>query len=232
MKTYCLSDIHGHLNELQKFTKTLSKDDVVYVLGDAVDKGPDSIKTLQFIMKDKKFHMILGNHDYMMYRYLTAENDYVKEQYSIQWLDLNQGNLTLKEFNNLKQDSKDKIIDYLSNLPLSYEITVNNRNFLLAHADPFANKKLKASDKSDEVENSLWTRVFDYERVYHKDKIVIIGHTPVQTIFDDFKAKPYYYPMRIDKASIIVIDGGLAAKELIDGKLIVFCLDDLSYETY
>ena len=73
MKTYCIADVHGHLDNLYLFVKTLDKDDRVFVLGDAIDKGPMSLGCLQYIMADTRFTMLLGNHEYMMFNLLSQE---------------------------------------------------------------------------------------------------------------------------------------------------------------
>ena len=40
MKTYCISDIHGHYQNFLAFYETLEEDDLVYVLGDVIDVLP------------------------------------------------------------------------------------------------------------------------------------------------------------------------------------------------
>ncbi|MCR5673655.1 MAG: fructose-bisphosphatase class III [Lachnospiraceae bacterium] len=38
-------------------------DDELYVIGDAIDRGPDGIKLLKHIKKQKNMDLILGNHE-------------------------------------------------------------------------------------------------------------------------------------------------------------------------
>ena len=231
MKTYCISDIHGHLDNLKRFTKTLSKNDRVYVLGDVVDKGPKSIECLLFIMNDKRFKLLLGNHDYMMYKYITSLDIETKYMYFNQWFKLNEGEKTFNKFNSLDHKTQDKIIDYLSNLQTGLLVKVKDKSYLLAHADPNAREDIKAKDNPDIVEDIVWRRIYKYDFDFRKEK-VIVGHTPVQLLYEDLICKPYFKAETIDKAKVIVIDGGLANVDITKGKLIALCLDDLTYTIY
>ena len=48
-----VSDVHGHLNHLIQLLKKInySGDDILVIVGDIVDKGPDSLRTLQYVME-------------------------------------------------------------------------------------------------------------------------------------------------------------------------------------
>ncbi|MCD7806183.1 MAG: metallophosphoesterase, partial [Lachnospiraceae bacterium] len=48
-----MSDIHGHMDNLFHLLKKLnySRDDILVIIGDLVDKGPDSLRTLRYIME-------------------------------------------------------------------------------------------------------------------------------------------------------------------------------------
>ena len=68
---YICSDIHG---EYELFLKLLDKinfsdSDVLYICGDVVEKGPDSIKLLKYIFDRKNIKMIMGNHEYGFLKY-------------------------------------------------------------------------------------------------------------------------------------------------------------------
>lgn len=231
MKTYCISDIHGHLDNLKRFANTLSKNDRVFVLGDVVDKGPKSIECLLYIMNDKRFKLILGNHDYMMYKYISTDDIEIKLVYFNQWFQLNEGEKTFNKFTKLDEKTQDLITDYLSNLKTGLKVKVNGKSFFLSHTDPNASEDLKASDDPSTVEDTVWRRIYKYDFDFRKET-VIVGHTPVQLLYEDLVCKPYYEAESIDKAKVIVIDGGLANVDITKGKLIALCLDDLTYKTY
>ena len=50
---YVLSDLHGHYNIFIKMLEKInfSDDDVLYILGDCCDRGPDSLKFI-YIFKN------------------------------------------------------------------------------------------------------------------------------------------------------------------------------------
>lgn len=61
-----IGDIHGHYIQFRNLLRKLkynAKKDHIIVLGDFVSKGPDSVKVLDYLMKNK-IDCILGNHEY------------------------------------------------------------------------------------------------------------------------------------------------------------------------
>ena len=231
MKTYCISDIHGHLENFIKFKESLNSDDKVFVLGDVIDKGENSIEILQYIMDDDRFTMILGNHEYMMWRYLIAEPaSFEKEETASLWMDLNDGFNTFYQFEQLSREERNNIITFLASLSVSIpEVIVGERKYYLAHANPYVKNDLDITGDVSEVENAVWERIELKGEKPFEDKQVIIGHTCVQEYFDE--CRPAYFTEDIKDAPIIDIDGGLAYP-FSNKKLIALCLDDLSYKLY
>jgi len=239
MKTYCISDIHAHLDNLERFIDTLEKDDRIFVLGDVVDKGPEAIKCLDIIMKDNRFRMLLGNHEYMMFNLLSLEPgtyEY-KEAYKT-WVDWNEGGDTLDQYNKLPKYKQIEIYNYIKRLPLNIpNIKVGDRTFYLVHSCPHSDIKLTMEDVgySDlKIGSYVWDRVNPLDKMDIENQIVIAGHTIVQEylgLFTD-KIEPVFdCKDNINKAHYIDIDGGLATG-LPNSKLISLCLDDLSYSLY
>ena len=64
-KTYVISDIHAHMAPLAGFLRSINDDDIVYILGDIVDKGPDGLDPFLTILDDLRCILILGNHELM-----------------------------------------------------------------------------------------------------------------------------------------------------------------------
>ena len=64
--TYVVSDIHGNYEKFKSLLKVINlKDsDVLYVLGDVVDYGEDSIKLINDISMRYNVLPILGEHDF------------------------------------------------------------------------------------------------------------------------------------------------------------------------
>ena len=70
---YAISDIHGCYKTLQVLfqqLESISIDNKYYFLGDYIDRGPDSRKVLDFLMKlrnkNKDVVILRGNHEQMM----------------------------------------------------------------------------------------------------------------------------------------------------------------------
>lgn len=66
---YLISDLHGY--PFERFTELLqragfSDDDLLYVLGDVVDRGEDGVRYLLWLKKQKNIELLLGNHELMM----------------------------------------------------------------------------------------------------------------------------------------------------------------------
>lgn len=123
---YIIADIHGCYNEYINLLKKInfSDNDILYILGDVVDRGPEPIKILQDMMKRSNVFLIIGNHEFMMYTILkklaveiTSENceNYLEAddilKYNL-WLQ-NGGYNTSKQFSKLSQDEKEDILDYI-----------------------------------------------------------------------------------------------------------------------
>ena len=71
---YCISDIHGYYD---LFCRLLDKirfggGDRLYVLGDMIDKGPDSIRLAKLLFSMPNVHCIAGNHEYDFLKYYRA----------------------------------------------------------------------------------------------------------------------------------------------------------------
>ena len=244
MKIYCISDIHGHWDNFKRFIDTLEKDDVVYVLGDVIDKGAEPIKCLKYIMNDPRFTMILGNHEYMMYQYLSTEIPYEQEELYVQWVMCNSGRDTLVEYRKLDEKDQDEILNFIKDLPLNIpNLKVGDRTYYLVHSNPHSYEKLRMEDvgfDDDVIVSYVWDRVNPMDRIAVKDQIVVAGHTFVQEYlgYYDIEVKPVFSYKKnygsepdIKNTNYIDIDGGLAA-DLPNSKLIALCLDDLTFKVY
>ena len=69
---YVISDIHGCYREYMALLHQLclSENDHLYILGDAVDKGPAPIKVMQDLIHRKNMTYLLGNHDFLFCYFL------------------------------------------------------------------------------------------------------------------------------------------------------------------
>ena len=63
-----MSDIHGCGNMYHEMLRKIQfcDSDHLYILGDAIDRGPDGISILEDILRRKNVTMLLGNYEHMM----------------------------------------------------------------------------------------------------------------------------------------------------------------------
>lgn len=224
---YVISDIHGYYNQFIELLELiqLNDDDILYVLGDVVDRGPNPIKTLLKLMEMPNAVCIVGNHELMALDGLRFLNTSITTE-SVDSIDAELlGNLidwqrngnetTIEDFNQLDQEMRREVLSFIMEFSMYEELTVNGQKYLLVHAglgDYSPEKQIE--DYS--LKNLVWDRA-DYDMQYFKDTIVITGHTPTQLI----EGNPN--PGRIYKQlNHIAIDCGCG---MPDGRLAAICLE-------
>ncbi|MCM1299608.1 MAG: metallophosphoesterase [Firmicutes bacterium] len=230
MATYCISDIHGDYERyraiLQKIN--LRDRDTLYVIGDVIDRGKDSLKILKDMMMRVNVIPIIGNHEYMAINCLKfLMKDITKEEIAkldkdiveglLEWQNVG-GQTTIDEFHRLSAEDKEDIIDYLSEFTLYEEAEAGGKSFVLVHAG------LEGFDPDKSLDDyKLHEMIFntpDYSRVYFKDKYLVTGHLPTAFIEENPE------PNKIFKANNhIAIDCG-CGMGMEDGRLGAICLDD------
>ena len=68
---YCLSDIHGCYSLFCRLLEEIrfGGGDTLYVLGDIIDKGPESVRLLRLLFSMPNAYCIAGNHEYDFLKY-------------------------------------------------------------------------------------------------------------------------------------------------------------------
>ena len=143
---YVTSDLHGY--PLKEFKKLLDKanftsDDYCFVLGDVIDRGPESVKLLEWLMLQPNIELLLGNHEAVLLSNLFLFSEVTDD--SINKLNLEQlelfnawmnegGKATVDELRKRPKEVIDDIIDYIKDAPIYECINVNGRDFLLSHS--------------------------------------------------------------------------------------------------
>lgn len=227
MATYVMSDIHGNYQKYQQALKTinLQENDILYVLGDVIDRGTGSCKILLDMMCHFNIIPLLGNHEFMAITVLSKLVEEITEDTidgfnqdfmtgMLTWFE-NGGQSTLEEFKRLSVDDRQAILEYLDEFELYEEITVNGQDYILVHAGlgNFEKTKRLSDYQLHEV---IWTKT-DYAKVYYNDKILITGHTPVQLISHEKSGQI------LKMNNHIAIDCGCGFNK----KLGVLCLDTM-----
>lgn len=188
MSIYVCSDIHGQYELYKKMLEEISfsDSDHMYILGDVIDRGPNSIDLLLDIEKRENMTCIIGNHELMMW------DHFMNNPHGEIWMLAANGALKTKsDFLRLPQEVHERLLyEFIRNWYLQIELTVNEKTFLLSHSSFIDDKgTVKWADLPDEtVFETVWDspwRMWEYRSLesYKTDgRIHVIGHVPVQHI--------------------------------------------------
>lgn len=222
------SDIHGYLSYFKEILKkaSFSDEDILFIVGDMIEKGPESLNTLRYIMelcKQGNVIPLIGNVDAyrlkLIYE-LSEENvcsfyNYV--QNLRQWIGTSFYEELAAECGytiNSPDDillSKHAVIahfenefKFLANLPT----VVETQNYIFVHGG------LRKKQVSDNLGKSVFELTkfdaFAENTSYVFDKYVIAGHWPVVLYGSDI---PQMNPIINRDKKIISIDGGCGVKK-------------------
>ncbi len=169
---YCISDIHGHYELFCRLMDKIkfSGGDRLYVLGDVIDKGPDSVKLLRTLLSMRGAECIAGNHEYDFLKYyrglLRVDTD-PDEVYAKLRAYFPDGRLLDSE-----------TVDALDLMPFYIETD----KFIGVHAGlPLRQDGTLAPIEEATCEQLVYDRRFkDADVLPQGGKCVLFGHTPVR----------------------------------------------------
>ncbi|MDT8401756.1 MAG: metallophosphoesterase family protein [Bacteroidales bacterium] len=174
----CIYSLDVLINDLIKLTKK----DKLILLGDYIDRGPDSKAVLDLIMKlsSEAYDVVplMGNHENMMINAPESPLD------NYNWM-MNGGDETLRSFGVSSVNGIEReYMDFLSSMPYYHQ----TGNFIFVHGgfnddidDPFSN-----------TYSMIWERRYAYHSPVFKDKIIVHGHRPhpLSELKEQLKHKP------------------------------------------
>lgn len=166
MGTYVVSDLHGEAHLFHKLLDQIrfSDEDLLYILGDVIDRGPDGIALLQEIITTPNIILLLGNHEYMMLQYFSPK---ATETEVRRW-NKNGNTPTRDAYLELDPTEQMRITEYLQSLPTHMEVTISSKTYYLVHGFPGEN-----------VHDEVWHRPSMTDTNPIPNTTLIIGHTPV-----------------------------------------------------
>lgn len=200
--TWAIGDVHGCAKTLKALYKRLNSPKKVYILGDYINRGPDSKAVIDFVMKHKEIVPLMGNHEHI---FLNALNSDV----GLKMFMKRGGDKTLASFG----------VETIDQIPAKYKKWIRSlglfakyKKFYLSHAGVDLNEKkkdpLRTSPKN--IAFILYNRQVKAPK--NSDHRIVVGHTPTKlTKIHESAEKGKVY-----------IDGGC----VYGGSLIAFCLDD------
>lgn len=183
MRNIAISDIHGCRNTfyqlLDKIAFSLS--DRLYILGDYVDRGPDSKGVIDLIRQLQKqgyrITCLKGNHEELVLR--AANGDF---RFLEKWL-ITDGKDTMDSFGvSSCADIPAAYLQWMDALPYFLEVD----NYILVHAG----LDFRLDDPFSDTREMCWLRNW-YENIRYDwlaARVIVHGHTPVdlETIENQF----------------------------------------------
>ncbi len=208
-RAFVTSDIHGCFRELESLLEKMNgnfRKDRLIVLGDTIDRGPQSYEVVRKLIDlQKQFgaeHCILlrGNHEQMAIDYETEGNRL--------W-DYNGNQATIDSFR-AHQDDIVHYLDVFRSWPLIYQ----DAHAIYVHAG--INPHVSLDQQQPEDLLGIREEFFRSRKKF--PKTVIYGHTP--TLFLTGRDIPIFQSDRIAVDTGCVYGGSLTGLEFIDGQLV------------
>lgn len=236
MNRYAIADLHGQLDLLCQVKEYLHEDDILYILGDSGDRGPQPWATLKMSLNDPQFIYLMGNHDLML---LDAIDTVLKEgdealmhlynrvnsRDPIGICYLNGGLSTLEGW--IADPNRERYYQKLRMAPLEVRLAAYDRKHFiyLTHAG------LDPNYYVENVGEFVWSRLHAYSRWDNPDNHLIIGgHTPIESMIrklpkDTYVLKDY---LLYDNNSRINIDKGAC----FTGETVLLNIDTLESKIF
>lgn len=204
MRQFAISDIHGCLRSFEALLDKigLNQEDELYLLGDYIDRGPDSKGVIDRVLALQEqgytIHGLIGNHELMM---VFGADD---KSWNKTWL-FNGGKATLESFD-VKAAREIPVRYFEFILGLSYYFEVDN--YLLVHAGLNFEEKAPLQDQ----DSMLWIRDwYDHiDRDWLDGRVIVHGHTPVP------RDIPRQQLERLDEHPVLDIDCGCVFDKAAD----------------
>lgn len=240
------SDIHGHLENLVGLLGKLrySADDILVIVGDLIDKGPESLRTVRYIMElSSKGPVFLSEGNVEEHRLellcdttVGSEErfcDFVHWQYK-SWgrgllpdmlaeLDLDVEQLTADNADACRRRLREHFapeIDFLRGLPTILDMG----SYIFVHGGIPTDdlQSLTGTERHDWLKNDCFL-----EKGFHFSKCVVTGHWPVSLYrHEEADLRPLFaYERRI-----ISMDGGCGLKEVGQLNALIFPDRDAAME--
>ena len=241
-----MSDIHGHLENMQGLLEKLEYDaeDILVIVGDLVDKGPESLRTVRYIMglaANAQIFVSEGNVEEHRLEILCDTTAGSEERFRefIHWqkkhwgrgllldmlaeLDISATELTLEDTPACRKRMWEHFapeIAFLRQLPAILEMD----DYLFVHGGIPTDdlESLTETDRHAWLKNDCFL-----EKGYRFSRCVVTGHWPVSLYrHEEADLRPIFeYERRI-----ICMDGGCGLKEVGQLNALVFSDKDAAME--
>jgi len=229
-----ISDVHGHLEVFESLIAEakLQPEDHLIIIGDFINKGPDSLPTLRKMMaltKRPNTYILKGNHEYFICHYLYEDPTsdrflhFLKEDHfeTILHDTCIDGDFDLYNCKHLEDLIQWQMTHYKSELDF-----INTRPIIAFVDDMTFVHGGYCKEVDVETDEGKLLKFDDYNHLsVVNDDTVIVGHWPTANLRTDSNTNTPYFNK---EKNIINIDGGIGVKssgemnaliiEKIDGK--------------
>ena len=185
-RVWVIGDVHGFNETLRQLVASLELaiNDRVVLLGDLIDRGPDSFDVVRFAREDPRIHCIKGNHEAMMTENFELELIDHPDQGMAKWL-YNGGHETVASYiRAFPKDARGSLewmieadVAWMRLLPAHIVLD----QWRLVHAG--YNPRLEMNEQR--LEDLLWIR-----KPFHTawqpldlERTVLFGHTPTMNLY-------------------------------------------------
>jgi len=247
-----ISDIHGHLEHLQKALEKAAfcEDDILIIDGDILEKGPDSLGALRYVMRlyeKGNVIVLLGNVDAYCIQLMNELDADTAPEFYARVCDLRTwcastfydelahacGHEVRSEEDALRLKGEifarfEKELSFMSALPT----VVETQKYVFVHGGL---RKKRVEDNCDERFYALTKYdAFMTETEHVFEKYVVVGHWPVALYSDRLQQ---LNPIIDREKHIISIDGGCGIKDECQLNVLIIpeaeCgIDEISYISY
>ena len=185
--TYVIADICGNYQKFKELMDNvlISDSDTLYILGNTVDFGDEPMELIEDISMRANVYAVAGSRDYLAARMLygfdkmlkggtTPDASYISEMTA--WVSEG-GQTTLDGFRALDADSREGVLDYLSEMTLYEEANVKGKTYILM------SRGIANYDADTDLEDYEPEDFFaeDAEAPEIKDAIVVVGGEPTKS---------------------------------------------------
>jgi bis(5'-nucleosyl)-tetraphosphatase (symmetrical) len=171
-RTFFIGDVHGCIEEFSELFEKFSPnaEDKIYQTGDLINKGPNSVATVEFVLKHN-IKCVLGNHEAKLLQILNKPKT---EQ-------------TLKDLHFLENLQKP---EWLAGIVSKFPLWIDTGREILLHAGLEPGKKsLEEMNERDILTIRLWNGKPWYEQATFADRTIIFGHWAMNGLVDFPQAK-------------------------------------------
>lgn len=195
VKRYAVSDLHGQYDLYSQIKEYVNEGDIIFLLGDAGDRGPQPWRTLQTILDDSQCIYLMGNHDLMLVDSIKQVLEYIKDYDDWDWIEdgvpyLLNGAIEPLVYNGGYQTlcgwaQEPKRMEYyqkLISLPIEIKLPIPHGQGVihLCHAGYTPGHRSSLS-----VDDLVWDRSHFLDKWDNElGSIMIHGHTPIDFLTD------------------------------------------------